>query len=1072
MANKLVLMKRQGTETKLRTLTPTTGVPKLPTTALPLFGAKAAPGAQGKCAPRALHVLAPPTTGVTMNKKERDTIIKETAQREADLPLLTVVRSQISLFSWEQMKSIAGNILVTNTNLTGYGSVMDPRMGVVSLTQACQHCGIIDCPGHYGLIDFRRPIYNPEFIREIVAVLTCVCNDCGGLLVTEDIIKHRGLNRVGFEKRLTEIEKYCKELQCLRKKPKIEGGALIPCSKNPVFVTEGIKEKGEITFKIPQQDKTKATKDDPPYMMPMDTVIKILDRISDEDAKLLGFPRGSHPRNMIQHGILVSPVISRPPVNEGGEIHHDQITHMYKDIMSKEIDSQQGKAGAAAELYNAVKHLIFKTEGKKVGQREFLSIVERIQGKTALLRGLLMGKRNNYCGRTVSGPDPSLRFGQIRIPEIWAPILTAEVKVTDFNIRELTALMDDGKITHYIPKNTGLRKFYSPTYKPTLKVGDKVERWLQNGDRIVINRQPTLHRQSMMAYEVVLGYQLTIGLHLSYTTPMNNDFDGDENNAWTPRDFQVVAEAELLMNVKHNTMSSEQNRPIMGWVMNCISGAYLLTHPDTRINDDLFAELLTLVTHTEDIDTLYPRLLKYGVHPRSGQAIFSAMLPSDFCYNHKGVVIAEGVLVSGRIKKAHIGAAHRSIIQELHKQYGDQRTADFFTDGPWVINKWLVERGFSVGLRDMIDFRFDDEGHEYDHNTRVLKEELTKIYVQLDALGNKLDDPIEEEYRQRQIVSLVNIAQGIGMRLAKDLLKGDNSIGVMSDQGGGAKGDVVNIGQMMGSVGQQFYRGRRLAPALSGGHRLLPTFDMDDTNPEANAFIPVSFFTGLSPENLFFLQAGGREGILDTALKTADTGAMQHRMIKAFENIIIGPDGSVRNTVGTMFSPMYNSGFDIGEMLAVETLGKPDFSSFIDISAIANEANIKRGWVPEDVNAKITTTRAKVLEGLKPDTILKMPANYVKQPLITDTQITYDITQEVPVAISSHKITRFERSRIIGTRAMQLSNNAPPLVDIGTETDPVNIAMKEYAAGVLDLFIVRKFADGSHTTLKPSLDNI
>ena len=1028
------------------------------------------------CPTKPIPVLSQPENAVTITKKERDEILIETAKRQAELPLLTIVRSAISLYSWEDMQRIAGPIKVTNLNLQGNGSVNDPRMGVVSLNVACQYCSQIDCPGHFGLIEFRGPIYNPAFIRETVSVLTCVCNDCGGLLITEDVMRQQGFMRLSYDKRLAAMEAYCKQdLVCLRQKPQIAGGALVPCAKNPTFVTTDIKEKGEITYKVPQQGNKRATKEDPTHIMPIETVINILDRISEEDARLLGFPQGSHPRNVIMRGILVPPVIARPPVYEGGAIHHDQLTHMYITIMRKVIDHGTGKPGALLELYTAVKQLIFKTEGKKMGMREFLSIVERIQGKSALLRGLLMGKRNNHCGRTVAGPDPSLRFGQIRIPESWAPVLTKKVTVTNFNIHNLTALLEAGHIIHITSKRTGLRKFYDPRFRYRLQPGDVVERWLQNGDRVVINRQPTLHRQSMMAYEVVLGYQWTIGLHLSYTPPMNCDFDGDENNAWNPQDFEVEAEVDILLNVKNNIMSAEQNRPIMGLVMNSVSGAYLLSKSDTRIDDDLFAELLTLITNQDILRTLYQRLVKYGVHPRSGQAIFSAMLPDDFYYNQKGVLILEGVLVSGRLKKSHVGASHRSIVQELWKRYGPQRTADFLTDAPWVINKWLIERGFSVGLLDCINLAIDEQtGEEYDKNKRVLEQELAKIYVQLEALGGKLDDPVEETFRQRQINNLVNIASGIGLRLAKEVLSGDNSIGVMTDQGAGTKGGIANVGQMFGAVGQQNYRGERLPAKLTGGTRLLPTYDMNDNNPEAHAFLPVSFFTGLSPEGLFFLQAGGREGLLDTALKTAETGAMQHRMIKAFENIIIGYDGSIRNTIGTMFAPMYNSGYDIAEMIAVEDKAKPDFSSFIDLMSTIAELNVERGWLPADTAANIVAQREKIAkEGVHVENILALPApDYVKGPVLRNTTIDYDINEPVIRQGPVIKLTKFEKSRIIGTRATQLANNAPPLIDIGTELDPVKIATMEYTAGILQLYIVRKFADGSYQVVRPTPDNI
>lgn len=1028
------------------------------------------------CPIRPIPLLSQAENAVTITKKERDEILTDAAKREAALENLIIVKSAISLYSWEDMQKVAGPIRVTNLNLHGNGSVNDPRMGVVNPNVACQYCSQIDCPGHYGLIEFRSPIHNPIVIRQTVSVLICVCNDCGGLLIPADVMRQQGFTRLSQENRLAAMEKYCKQdLVCLRQKPQIAGGDIVPCAKNPSFITQDIKEKGEITYKILQQG-TKKSSDDPTHIMPIETAINILDRISAADARLLGFAPGDHPRNMIMRGILVPPVIARPPVYEGGSIHHDQLTHMFLLIQRKVMDLAHGKSGASSELYTAVKQLIFKTEGKRMGMREFLSIIERIQGKHALLRELLMGKRVNWCGRTVAGPDSSLKFGQIRIPQAWASVLTKKIRVTDFNIRALTNLLEAGRITHLTPKKTGLRRSYTKGSKFRLQIGDTVDRWLQDGDRIVINRQPTLHRQSMMAYEVVLAPFLTIGLHLSYTSPMNCDFDGDENNAWNPQDFEVEAEVDTLMNVTRNVMSSEQNKPIMGWVMNSISGAYLLSNALTRINDDLFAELLTLITNHEAFRTLRQRLIKYGVNPRSGQAIFSAMLPENFYYEQKGILIMEGILVHGRLKKSHLGTSHRSTIQDLWKNYGPARTSDFFTDGPWVINKWLVERGFSVGLSDMINLAIDEKtGEEYDKNKRLLGQELALVHVQLEALGGKMEDPIEESFRQRQINNILNITNGIGMRLAKDAFSGDNSIGVMTEHenGSGSKGGLANIGQMMGSVGQQFYRSERLKPTLTNGTRLLPTYDPGDDSPEARAFIPQSFFTGLTPEGLFHLQQGGREGLMDTALKTAETGSMSHRMIKAFENILIGYDGSIRNTIGTMFAPMYNSGYDIAELLAVSYKSKPDFSSFIDLKSTIAELNIERGWVQRKTNDLIVAQREKLnQEGLPPDNILPHSPNYGNGPRVKSEPVALDVTQPVPVTGPITRITKFERARIIGTRATQLSHNAPPLVDIGTEMDPVKIANMEYEAGVLPLYIIRRFGDGSHQIIRPTLDNI
>lgn len=1018
-------------------------------------------------------------------RKQQEEIRSDILKREEALDQLTIVKSSISLYSYEDMLKIAV-VKVQNLNTSGYGSINDERMGVVSMKDPCKFCTSIDCPGHYGIIEFAPEfsVYNPAYIRQIVSVLTCVCNDCGKLLLTEDDMIQGGFMRYRYEKRLTALEKYCAgDVVCLREHDHSKAGTVTPCSKNPTFITTDIKKKGEITYKLSQSGGKKGG-DDGVRPMSIETVSAILDRISPSDSKLLGFPKGTHPRNMIMKAILVPPTIARPAEYENGNYVYDTLTIMYMHIMRKVMEVKNGTTDAS-EIYFLIRQLIFKVEGKKMGMRDFKSIVELIQGKSALLRGLLMGKRNNYCGRTVAGPDPSLKFGQIRLPMAWASVLTKNIRVTSYNINKLTELMDAGHITHITSHVDGLRRYYDPSKVTRLNIGDRVDRWLQNGDRIIDNRQPTLHRQSMMAYEVVLGHQLTIGLHLSYTTPKNCDFDGDENNAWDPQDFEVEAEAEILLNVKNNVMSSEQNKPSMGLVMNSILGSYLLTQPEVkdengnvvisepRVDDDLFDGLMFMIKDKKNFLTLYDRLIKYGVNPKSGKAVFSALLPSDFFYDHKGVVILEGVLVAGQLKKSHVGTSHRSIIQELWKKYGPERTADFFTEAPWVINKWLIERGFSVGLADVLN-TYMDNGVLKDKNKEVLDIEVAKINVQLEALGGKSSDEVEEVYRQKRINNLVNITNSIGFELANKVLSGQNSLAAMTEKGAGSKGALGNIGQIMGAIGQQFFRGQRLKPTISHGKRLLPAFDLEDNDPKANAFISSSFFTGTDAVGLHFLQAGGREGLLDTALKTAETGRMQHLMIKAFEGIVIGYDGSVRNTTGTLFAPVYNAGYDIAEMIEIDDKERPQLSSFIDIKKTIHELNVKRGWMPKKVSNIVENQKKK----LQTEDISN-PFDYISPSEIEDTtplphvknlNIDFDNPNkriEPPI-----KLTKYEKSRIVGARAMQLSNNSPPLVDIGDTIDPVKIAMMEYESGVCPVYVIRKYPDGEFRKIYPTLETI
>ena len=1029
-----------------------------------------------------VNLKANPTTSAA----ERNRTVEETVQRENALPELVVTAATLSTFSYADMQKIAV-AKVTHADMEGHGSINDPRMGSIVPTSPCDYCSLYDCPGHYGIIEFGNAgrIYNPAFIREIVAVLTCVCNSCGKLLISQNIYMEKGFNKMRFGKRLAALEDYCKTLTACTNNNKNEflpGGPIAPCSRNPLYETKDLKENGKIMYRSYDvySDK-KSAKASPIEPMGLDDVAKILDKISVEDAKKLGYTPPSHPRNLIMQAILVPPINARVPTPDNGMMVYDQITKEYSTIIKKvlainAVKDQTGRESAVHSLYTEVKELIFRTEGKKLGPMEFESIIQRIQGKSAILRKCIMGKRNDFCGRTVAGPDPTLKFGEIRLPAAWRDQLFAKERVTDFNRAYIIELMKQGEVKRVVSARTNMTSAYQESDQEKIRVGDWVYRRMRAGDRTACNRQPTLHRQSMMAYKIVLGEQLSIGFHMSYTSPLNLDFDGDETNIWFPQDFEVIAEAEYIMNVRQNIMSSEQNRPIMGMVMNSVTGAYLLTDDGVLVDDKLILYLQEMLHNRDSLPTLGERLERYGIHPRSGKAVFSMLLPPDFYYNHSGVLIMEGVLVQSRIRKSHIGASQRSIIQELWKKYGMERTCDFFTDAPWVIGKWLLERGLSVGISSVVNYVVDPTtGQEIDKNKKILDQELSKIYVQIDALGPVPEDPLEKEYHEQRTSNLVDIAEGIGLRLAREALDKNNPIGVQTDQGAGTKGSTANIGKIMGSVGQQHFRGSRLMPNITGNSRRLPNFDPYDTNPIAWGFIPESYYTGMTPVGLWSSHEAGREGILDTALGTADSGTIQHRMIKAFENVIVARDGSTRNIKDTLFSPCYNSGYDIGQMIK---LG--DGVHFIDLKREMEALNISRGWIPTEQALEITK-RKQELNNLSANDPLfpRGPAPTPLPPI--DTSFLADLNGYLDPSLfpNPKRLNLFEKARLIGTRAMQLSNNAKPLLDpIATGTiDPFELAVKEYEQGLLGkevggLYVVRRYPNGPYEKVYPTLENI
>jgi len=469
---------------------------------------------------------------------------------------------------------------------------------------------------------------------------------------------------------------------------------------------------------------------------------------------------------------------------------------------------------------------------------------------------------------------------------------------------------------------------------------------------------------------------------------------GDEGNLHAPQTLEAITEVMQVMNVKNCIMNAQTNKPIIGVVYDALSGSYLLTQNETRVDIDTYMDCLMLMTARSQLASLEQRLTKFGIPSRvyyyldnngqpiyvtaeqatqiqievtklveqaeqaritqqtqlakelearqiylrsfvPGRVLFSALLPEDFYYSKGDVYIINGILINGTITKDHIGTSHGSIIQALWKDYGRDRTVDFLTDVPFVVNRWLTDRPLTVGLKDCYP---KDETHR-----QLLAEEIAKTTLSVQALGTRLADPVEEERHEKQVIGYLHAAKNIGSRISTEKLTPDNSLRVMAESG--AKGSTSNIAQITGLLGQQFIKGsQRMPMSLSGGTRCLPYFEKEEIDPRARGFCVGSFLSGLTPAELFFHQASGREGLMDTAVKTSETGSIHHRIIKALEDIKVAYDGSVRNAVGTVFQFVYGEdGFDAAELEKVKTVSG-DTTSFIDLKRTVGRLNARYGF--------------------------------------------------------------------------------------------------------------------------------
>ena len=387
------------------------------------------------------------------------------------------------------------------------------------------------------------------------------------------------------------------------------------------------------------------------------------------------------------------------------------------------------------------------------------------------------------------------------------------------------------------------------------------------------------------------------------------------------------------MSVACNIMNAQNNTNIAGVVFDALTGSYILSLPETKVDPEVFMNTVSFMVDDSSFPTLYERLDKYHVPRDSGRAYLSLLFPPDFYYSKEDTQIREGILISGTLSSSTIGSAQGTIIQALYKDYGQKRTVDFLTDIYWAAGNFLDSYGFSVGMDDCFLTGKDPQ--------KTIEYEVQRAKMLVKSMGPKLLDPLEEERREEQIRAYLNTVKNLGAKISKENLKEDNSFNVMAKSG--AKGSTYNIAQITGILGQQFVKGQRLPQTLSGKTRSLPYFPENDLYPSSRGFIANSFLTGLTPAEFFFHMAAGREGLVNTAITTGDTGHIHHKIAKSMEDIKVVKDGSVRNASGVVFQFAYgDDGFDASMLESVSTkTGK--FASFINLKRAAGRINAKYG---------------------------------------------------------------------------------------------------------------------------------
>ena len=770
------------------------------------------------------------------------------------------------------------------------------------------------------------------------------------------------------------------------------------------------------------------------YKLTASEIRERLERINDEDIYVLGInPEVARPEWLVLTVLPVPPVTVRPSITlDTGERSEDDLTHKLVDILrinQRLVENMEAGAPQliVEDLWDLLQYHVttyFDNEASGVppskhrSGRPLKTLTQRLKGKEGRFRSNLSGKRVNFSARTVISPDPNISINEVGVPEMIAKEVTVPAYVNDWNIDEIKTYIENGPDVHpganYMITESGNRRKINEDTKEfileNLKPGDIVERHLKDGDMVLFNRQPSLHRMSMMAHEVrVLPYK-TFRLNLCVCPPYNADFDGDEMNMHVFQTDESRAEAKSLMRVQEHILSPRFGGPIIGAIHDHISGAYLLTRKTMKFTEEQALQIvrkshlpipqndgekwilkaesqespeiereiakktknvrgtkadkevyLNTLDLTEDEiakrlkankwddeeketikniakkriadeiaakyssdaeDNSDSLIIKNNGDEWTGKELFSLLLPNNLNLTYKAeictkcgqcdkilreapdpsvvdydklcpidayVMIENGILKHGVIDEKAYGSMSGQILDKIVKEYGPGRAKEFLDRSTDLAICGIMVTGITTSLNDEeIPEEAQARINEHLQKSEEKVDRLIDAYNEgiLDALpGRSLEETLE-----MRIMQVLGEARDKSGEIAEDYLTMEHNHSVVMARTG-ARASMLNLTQITSCVGQQAVRGGRIHRGYI--ERTLPHFKRNELGAKAKGFVHSSYKSGLDPIEFFFHAMGGREGLVDTAIRTAQSGYMQRRLVNALQDLQVKPSGLV-----------------------------------------------------------------------------------------------------------------------------------------------------------------------------------
>jgi DNA-directed RNA polymerase II subunit RPB1 len=835
-----------------------------------------------------------------------------------------IIGIQFSLFSPEEIEKSS---VVEVTNKETYvgmkpkiGGLFDPRMGVLEPGMLCptDNMNYIQCPGYFGHIKLAKPVFYIQYLDTIINVMKCVCIKCGRLRISKR--ENQYLMKYPNEKRWKMIlEKHKQKARCGDENEN-GCGCLQP---------ERIRQNGFANIVASWVDENE-NKEGMQLTFTPEMTIQLFKKISDEDVNFMGLSNiWSRPEWMVCQVFAVPPPAMRPSVkHDAQQRSEDDLTHIIiniikinnklKQILSNPNESEQLNTKLINDWTQVLQYFVATMVDNKItgaspvtqrSGRALKSISERHKGKTGRVRGNLMGKRVDFSARSVITPDPELSIAELGVPLKIAKNITKPVKVQKNNYHFLYYLVKNGPHVYpgakIIEKKSGvsISLGYIDRENINLEIGDIVHRHMLDGDYVLFNRQPTLHRMSMMAHIVkVMKHGDSFRMNVADTKPYNADFDGDEMNMHMPQNAEAEAELRYLANVPNQIVSPANNKPIIGIFQDSLIGSFLFTRKNQYITRK---EMMNLLLKTNNYSVA--SLLKSSKEKYNHFELLSEIIPpislkyKTDLFDKQGdgesentsnlvLEIKNGTIKRGQFDKGVLGSSSKGIMHRILKDYDTETCKSFVDNLQGIITEYMKTTGFSVGISDLVANEKTNKNIQDIINEK--KKDVSKLtdQVHLGIFENKTGKTNEEHF-ETQVNNTLNQASSEAGKVAIRSLSRDNRFVALVTSG--SKGSNINISQMISCLGQQNVDGKRIPYGYT--NRTLPHFKQFDDTPKARGFVESSFINGLSPDELFFHAMGGRIGLIDTAVKTSTTGYIQRRLIKGMEDIQIMYDKTVRN---------------------------------------------------------------------------------------------------------------------------------------------------------------------------------